>query len=127
MGRSTITVATSRSYPSPDSESDGGVSAASTEAETSPAVMRNPNSRQSGSAKTQRRAKANRRQKSHSPEAWERVKPEIEKLYLRENLRLKVSFFLLLLVILFTALHGGFMPLLRAPEHARGPAISRNV
>lgn len=99
MGKSTIAVAASRSYPSPDSEQDGRVSAASTGAETSPAAERNSDSCQPVSARTQRRA--NRRQKSHSPEVWEDVKPDIEQLYLKDNLRLKVSF-----VLHVTALHG---------------------
>ncbi|KAI1109592.1 hypothetical protein F5Y14DRAFT_431910 [Nemania sp. NC0429] len=88
MGKSTSAVATYGSYPSPDSENDGGVSAASPEAETSPAAAeRDASACDPVSAKMQRRA--NRRQKSHSPEVWEDVKPHIEQLYLRENLRLK--------------------------------------
>ncbi|KAJ8121975.1 hypothetical protein ONZ43_g1712 [Nemania bipapillata] len=79
-----VAVAMSRSYPSPDSEKDAVISVmSSTEAEASPAVARDSESCEPVTAKAQRRG--NRRQKSHGPEVWETLKPDIERLYLEEN------------------------------------------
>ncbi|KAJ2969558.1 hypothetical protein NUW58_g9960 [Xylaria curta] len=88
MGKLTCTATMCRSYPSPDSDGDVVASAASTEAETSPATERDSASCEPVSTNAQQQG--NRRRKSHSPEAWEAVKADIARLYLEENRRLKV-------------------------------------
>ncbi|KAI0451393.1 Clr5 domain-containing protein [Xylaria acuta] len=87
MKKPTYAVAMSGSYPSPDSDRDVVSSAASTEAETLPAIKRDSTSCEPVSTDAQQRV--NRRRKSHSPEAWEAVKADIARLYLEENRRLK--------------------------------------
>ncbi|KAI0542575.1 Clr5 domain-containing protein [Xylaria digitata] len=76
----------SKNYPSPDSDKDEAISAASNAAESSMAIGRG-----SGPVSTNAQQQGDRRRKPHSPdpEAWEAVKEDIARLYLEENRRLK--------------------------------------
>ncbi|KAI1172639.1 hypothetical protein F4777DRAFT_493988 [Nemania sp. FL0916] len=82
-------MALSKSYPSPDSEEDAAVCAASIKAEpeASPPADRDSESCEPVIRTTRRRG--NRRLESPSQEEWESVKSDIAQLYLDENRRLK--------------------------------------
>ncbi|KAI2641337.1 hypothetical protein GGS21DRAFT_504255 [Xylaria nigripes] len=80
-------MAFSQCYPSPDSDQDVMTSSTSTTAETLSVIKKE---RDSTSSEPESAAKVQaRRRKPHSPEAWEAIKPEIARLYLQENRRLK--------------------------------------
>ncbi|KAI0399713.1 hypothetical protein F4802DRAFT_602701 [Xylaria palmicola] len=87
MRKPTSAVVACGSYPSPDSDRDVASSAASVKEETSLATERDSTSCEPVPTDAQQRG--NRRRKSHSPEAWDAVKNDIERLYLEENRRLK--------------------------------------